>query len=281
MGFSADWLALREPVDHAAVNRELAASVAERFAGPDHITIMDLGCGTGSNLRGSFHLFADSQHWTLVDHDPALLDAARARLSAWADEAHEAGEELMLAKGDKRLMVDFRQIDLISDLERVLDWRPDLITAAALFDLVSAPWLERFSDALAARKLPLYTVLTYDGRETWEPPHAADAAMLAAFNAHQRTDKGFGPAAGPDAVATLAAALTAKGYVAQTADSPWRLDAACADLTREVTAGVASAVRETGRVDEATIRAWLAAKSSAANGRATGLVGHLDLFARP
>ncbi len=277
MGFSAEWLSLREPVDHAAVNRELAAAVADRFAGPDHITIMDLGCGTGSNLRGSFHLFADSQHWTLVDHDPALLRAARAALSAWADEATEAGEELLLAKGDKRLMVDFRRIDLMADLERVLDWRPDLVTAAALFDLVSGAWLERFAAALAARALPLYTVLTYDGEERWEPEHPADAAMLAAFKAHQRTDKGFGPAAGPDAVPVLAAALRAQGHTVMTASSPWRLTPATASLTRELTLGIAAAVRETGQVSEGDIAAWLAARQ----GTISGLVGHLDLFAHP
>jgi SAM-dependent methyltransferase len=277
MSFSPEWLALREPVDHRSVNPGLRRVVSEWFGEPDHISIIDLGCGAGSNLRGTYDLFGESQHWTLIDYDPVLLDAARARLIAWADESHEAGEELMLAKGERRLMVDFRRADLTLDLERVLDWRPDLVTAAALFDLVSAPWLERFADALAARKLPLYTVLTYDGREEWQPPHAADAEMVAAFHAHQRTDKGFGPAAGPDAVAALGAALRTCGHQVDTADSPWRLEAPDAALIAALTDGIAGAVRETGRVPEATIADWLKAKQAAAS----GLVGHLDLFARP
>jgi hypothetical protein len=73
MSFSAEWLALREPVDHRSVNRELAGRVADWFGEPDHISIMDLGCGAGSNLRGTWQLFGDSQHWTLVDYDPVLL----------------------------------------------------------------------------------------------------------------------------------------------------------------------------------------------------------------
>jgi SAM-dependent methyltransferase len=277
MSFSPEWLALREPVDHRSVNRDLAARVAQWFDGPDHMSVIDLGCGTGSNLRGSFHLLADSQHWTLVDHDPVLLQAARARLAAWADEAEEAGEELLLAKDGKRLMVDTRQADLTADLERVLDWRPDLVTAAALFDLVSAPWLARFAGAIADRRLPLYTVLTYDGREIWQPRHPVDEAMVAAFHAHQHTDKGFGIAAGPDATALLAKALTDEGYLASTADSPWLLTPADGALVAALTSGIAGAVRETGRVPDAEVSAWLASKQEARE----GLVGHLDLFARP
>jgi SAM-dependent methyltransferase len=277
MSFSAEWLALREPVDHRSVNRDLAAAVAARFDGPDHVSIMDLGCGAGSNLRGSHALFPDSQHWTLVDHDPALLAAARQRLAAWADEASEAGEELLLVKGEKHLMIDFRQMDLTRDLERALDWRPDVVTAAALFDLVSAAWLERFVAALAARGLPLYTVLTYDGREDWQPPHAADAAVLAAFNLHQKTDKGFGPSAGPDATALMARLFKKAGYHVTQADSPWVLGGADRALTDALTSGIAAAARETGRVPPEDLTGWLAAKRDAAH----GTVGHQDLFARP
>ncbi len=277
MSFSPEWLALREPVDHRSVNAGLSAQVAQWFDGPDHISVMDLGCGAGSNLRGTYRLFGTSQHWTLIDYDPLLLDAARSRLIAWADEAQTAGEELLLVKDDKRLMVDFRRADLNADLERVLDWRPDLVTAAALFDLVSPLWIARFVGALKARKLPLYTVLTYDGREVWGPPHPADAAMVAAFHAHQRSDKGFGPAAGPDACNVMAHAFTQQGYVVDTGDSPWRMDSADAKLVAALTGGIASAVRETGEVPEAEVASWLAAKSSAQR----GLVGHLDLFARP
>jgi SAM-dependent methyltransferase len=277
MSFSAQWLALREPVDHRSVNQVLAARVADWFGTPDHISIMDLGCGAGSNLRGTWRLFGDSQHWTLVDYDPLLLAAARTRLAAWADEASEAGEELLLVKDGKRLMVDFRRADLNADLEKVLDWQPDLVTAAALFDLVSPSWIDRFVGALAARRLPLYTVLTYDGREVWQPPHAADAAMVAAFHGHQHSDKGFGPAAGPDACRAMSGAFAASGYRAETADSPWLMTGADAGLVDALTLGIAAAVRETGKVGEADIASWLEAK----RGVRQGLVGHLDLFATP
>jgi hypothetical protein len=40
----------------------------------------------------------------------------------------------------------------------------DLITTSALLDLVSADWLERLTVEAAARRLPIYAALTYQGR---------------------------------------------------------------------------------------------------------------------
>ena len=276
-GFSPDWLALREPADHAARNPQVLAAVGSHFAAKASVTVIDLGCGAGSNLRGSFSVLPDRQHWTLVDFDQRLLDAARETLRSWADEAREQGEELVIAKGEKSITVDFRQADLNKDLEWVLGWQPDLVTAAALFDLVSKRWIERFVAALASQRLPLYTVLTYDGREKWRPSHPADARMLTAFAHHQKSDKGFGPAVGAEATEIMAEAFRKTGFAVSTADSAWQLDADRHELAQALLRGIADAVVETGHVDGKTVQDWLAARASSA----TGLVGHNDLWARP
>lgn len=277
MSFSADWLALREPADHAARSKSLLAEVAGAFAGRDAINVVDLGCGAGSNLRGTAEALPDRQYWRLVDYDPKLLAAARGRLTAWADGAASDGDVLVLTKGAKSLRVTFIQADLNTDLDRVLAPSADLVTAAALFDLVSTNWLERFVAALARRRLPLYTVLTYDGTENWAPPHPADQAMLEAFHAHQATDKGFGPAAGPGATTIMAEAFARAGYTVRQASSPWHIGPGMADLAEQLVAGFAGAVGETGRVAQADIDAWLAAR----RGGVTCRTGHQDLFAVP
>ena len=92
---------------------------------------------------------------------------------------------------------------------------------------------------------------------------------------HQRRDKGFGPAAGPAATDALAEAFDARGYRVTTGASPWRLGAAEQALLRELAAGVAQAVRETGRMPEERVSAWLAARS----GGASCTIGHADLLA--
>ncbi|RXT48031.1 hypothetical protein B6S44_23385 [Bosea sp. Tri-44] len=276
-GFSPDWLALREPADHAARNPQVLAAVGSTFAGRQSLSVVDLGCGAGSNLRGSYSALPVRQHWTLVDADSRLLSVARRKLAEWADEAQEQGEEIVLRKDDKTLTVDFRQADLNKELEWVLGWQPDLVTAAALFDLASARWLERFVASLVSMRLPLYTVLTYDGRESWEPAHADDQRMLAAFHHHQRSDKGFGPAAGPDATEALAQAFRKAGTAVTVGESPWQLEAGQPDLIRELAAGIAAAVGDTGHVAPEAIAGWLEAKRSATSVR----IGHQDLWARP
>jgi len=276
-GFSPDWLALREPADHAARNPQVLAAVGSAFSDRQSLSVIDLGCGAGSNLRGSYNALPARQHWTLVDADPRLLSVARRKLAEWADAAQEQGEELVLRKGDKTLTVDFRQADLTKDLEWVLGWQPDLVTAAALFDLASARWLERFVASLVSMRLPLYTVLTYDGRESWQPTHPEDQRMLTAFHHHQHGDKGFGSAAGPDATEALAQAFRKAGCAVTVGESPWQLGAAQSDLVRELAAGIAAAVTETGHVSPEAVASWLEAKQGAASVR----IGHQDLWARP
>jgi len=278
MSFSAEWLALREPADHAAVDRGLRGKLAAHFAGRERIAVVDLGCGAGSNLRGCYDLLPADQAWTLVDYDPALLLAARGRLAAWADEAIEDGGSLRLAKADKRIVVSFRQADLAAGYPQDLFSAADLITAAALFDIVSVGAIAALAKSLGPLRRAFYTVLTYDGVARFAPPHDADAAVLQAFNAHQTTDKGFGPAAGPRATQALAEAFEAQGYGVGRGSSPWVLDEAHAALRRELDAGFAAAAREAG-LQEAMAGAWLAHRLSG-EGRVT-TVGHEDLLAIP
>ncbi len=116
-GFSSAWLSLREAVDHRSRNAALAEALAGHFNLRDSVTITDIGCGTGSNLRATAALLPARQSWTLVDYDPALLSTAKDELGNWADEARIEGEDLVVdvdhnALGRQRreisqLVVDF------------------------------------------------------------------------------------------------------------------------------------------------------------------------------
>jgi hypothetical protein len=276
-GFSAEWLALREPSDHRARNRAILAALQMRFAARESVSIVDLGCGAGSNLRATAPFLPQKQHWLLVDHDPELLQAARVRLAAWADAVEEQGSGLKIKKGHCELVVTFRQADLAADLEDVLGHSADLVTAAALFDLVSTPWIHRFAGMVGRQRAAFYATLTYDGVEIWEPPHSADADILAAFNAHQTSDKGFGRSAGPAATEALARDFRAIGYDVKTGDSPSHLGPDEALLVRDVAECVVQAVRETGEVSDERLADWLAARGAGAS----CTIGHTDLLAIP
>ena len=274
-GFALDWLDLREPVDHRSRNRKLAHALAAHFDGWRPITVVDLGCGTGSNLRATAPLLGAEQHWTLVDYDPRLLDAAVERLSAWATRAEHKNNKLVLSKGGKQITVRLRRADLARDLERVFTDKPDLVTASALFDLGSADFISEVAAEVVRCRAVFYTVLTYNGQQRWAPKHDADAAMASAFRAHQTRDKGFGDAAGPMAPALLSAAFDAAGYSVSEGDSAWRLEAGDETLIAALVPGFASAVRETELVPEAKMADWLKIQRTGA------LVGHTDTLALP
>jgi len=273
-GFEAQWLALREGADFLARDAAVRDAALKYFAHRDEITVVDLACGAGSNPRALAPFLGPRQSWRLVDHDTGLLASARAALTAWAD-AVEGEEPLALHKNGRRLTFAFQRLDLNADLARALVGA-DLVTAAAFFDLVSPDWIERFCAELA-RRLALYAVLSYDGRESWTPPHAADAAMLDAFHRHQARDKGFGPAAGPRSSAMLRETLERHGFEVQVGASPWRLGAGDAELIAALSEGAAEAVAQTGLVDAAVIADWRAARRAASGCQ----IGHVDIFASP
>ncbi len=270
-GFTAQWLALREPADHAAVNPILRARLREHFCTYEHIAVVDLGCGTGSNLASLHRDLPRRQNWLLVDHDPELLAHARNRAGEMYGRHHQ-------------ISVATKSADLADGAIEKLIAGADLVTAAALFDLVSEAVIQRMAAAVAAHTATFYTTLTYDGIATWQPPHPLDSVMRAAFNRHQTNDKGFGPAAGPNATDALAQAFERHGYRVRRAPSPWLLDDGQAALRREVDRGWAAAVRETGTVDDTAIDGWLAFRDKAHQAQAdayTSTIGHEDLLALP
>ena len=293
-GFSAAWLALREPVDHRSRNAMLQNQVVDFLnqcapVAPGLMHITDLGSGTGSNLRALAPHFGAMQCWTLVDYDADLLRAARATLLSWADGVLDSNlpnsigvagifsgsiEPLVITKNMKSISVQFRCADLLADYRSILNEPADLITAAAFFDLVAEPWLAKFCAALTK---PLYTVLTYDGKETWGPPNTHDADVLRAFHAHQSTDKGFGAALGPRAAEHLQSLLQGRGFTTACALSPWRMDHHDHALIEQLALGTASAAREIGILASSAIDQWEQARLQASYCE----IGHTDLFAYP
>ncbi len=195
-GFSPDWLKLREGADHRARNPELLAKLVAYFADRADIFVTDLGTGTGSNLRAIAPHLSLRQQWMLTDHDPQLLTAACEAVAVWADSSRPTASGLVASKNGRSLLIELKQVDLAADPSPWREAKPDLITAAALFDLVSAEWIERFINVLTPARLPFYTALTHSHVAEWSPLHPSDTVMRAAFERHFSRDKGFGPSVG-------------------------------------------------------------------------------------
>lgn len=286
--FSADWLSLRESVDHRSRNLLLQEKVIDYLhqiadSKDGAIQIVDLGSGTGSNLRALAPLIHRNQQWTLIDYDPLLLNSARQKLCVWADNTlpnvnkndsddFTTVKPLTLIKNQHQITVDFLQNDLAKNLPDALSKPADLITAAAFFDLVAFDWLEEFCKLLQS---PLYTVLTYNGKERWLPEDPRDTEILKAFHAHQARDKGFGPSAGPLALGVLRQLLAQRDFQIKTGASPWMLGPDDYVLIAELARGSAKAVAETKLVNHETAEQWGEHRSQSPWCE----IGHDDLFA--
>ncbi|HRY14927.1 MAG TPA: class I SAM-dependent methyltransferase [Candidatus Competibacteraceae bacterium] len=261
-GFSATWLALREPVDAASRNRALTNRLIEWRGRMDTLRVLDLASGTGANFRFLAPLLGGEQHWRLVDHDPALLaqgDYESANACWWI-------ERLCLNLADDWASLDFPGVQLV--------------TASALIDLVSADWLDQLAQHCRAAQTAVFIVLSYDGTIVWEPALTGDESVCAWVNRHQRTDKGFGPALGPQAAPEFGMMLERLDYQVELRPSPWRLGPEQATLQVALLEGWITAVREIAPDATEWLNAWAAQRRGLIEQGASRLtVGHWDLLA--
>ena len=270
--FEADWLSLREPADHQARAMPLTDAAAEWLArqAASRRRIVDLGAGRGSNMRYLAPRLPGPQHWRLIDHDCALLETVQASAHSLTD-AHGAP-----------VAIETQALDLTGDgLEAALAGS-HLVTAAALFDLVTRAWIVRLAQACAAHAAAVLFVLSIDGHIDFAPASTDDAFITGLLGAHQHRDKSFGEALGAHAPAVLQQAFEHEGYRATLAKSAWYIDATRADLGAALIDGWRGAACEQAPEARARINAWAAARTQSLQaGELSLTVGHQDLFATP
>lgn len=287
--FGLDWLRLREPYDLRARSRALArrfGNAVRGRAGETVASLVDLGAGSGANFRALAPLIPGDQDWRLIDHDRALLSHQAAEIAQWARGqgyrvTHGSGV-VTVATGIANWRAHSIDLDLAGDLAALPLASVHGVTCAALLDLVSTPWLERLADRLVAARLPLLAALTVDGRRVWEPLHAEDKTIAAAFTRHQRGDKGFGPALGPEASAVLEGALRRRGYGIIAEPGEWRLSAGDTAMLAALIDGAADAAAQIEPASAPAIVRWRADRHAAlADGALRLTVGHVDIFTAP
>lgn len=265
------WLALREAADAAARSAGLTQEIAEVLAGATaplssaasarHVRILDLGSGTGSNLRYLSARLPLPQEWLLVDRDPVLLAQAP---SERAD-----------------IRIETRQMELGALDDSAIFAGRHLVTASALLDLVSEAWLQRLARCCREAGAVALFALTYNGRSSCSPAEPEDETIRDLMNRHQRqSDKGFGRAAGPDAVDYAERAFGAAGYHVRREHSDWVLPPEAREMQRQLMEGWAEAALEVAPDRAAMIGRWLAQRLAHVEAQRSRVrVGHEDLAA--
>ena len=262
--FTPDWLALREPMDHRSRAADLVTPLADWLESRPSRRVLDLGSGTGSNLRYLAPRLPGEQQWTLVDRDAALLGRATGAAVAVPEVAR-----VTQVQGE----LDPRGLALVPGA--------DLVTASALLDLVTQEWLERLVAACRAAGSAVLLSLTWDGSMTWHDPDPDDALVAEAVRNHQLRDKGMGPALGPAAGAVAERAFRSAGYDTRLRPSPWSLSVDDASLAQALVDGWAAAATEERPAESRLIQDWAERRRATIATQFKLEVGHVDLMALP
>lgn len=289
--FTTDWLTLREPLDRAARPVALVQRLAEQMPRGRGVSVVDMGCGTGSNLRALAPHLPVPQTWRCIDRDPLLLRELPNRIRPWAEAdglamRWEDGDETILAvegSDHYRYRIELELRDLSAGADDLPLDGVDLVTCAALMDLVSAGWLTRMARAVVEAGAPFYAALTYNGMVDFTPVDPLDEEVIALVNLHQRGDKGFGAALGPDAPQIMADAFHALGWQVATEPSDWDAGPETVHFQRLLIDDYARAAAEIAPADRHdAIAAWRDRRRKAVDrGHGRLQVGHVDLLAHP
>ncbi len=264
-----DWLRLREPADWAARSEDLVHAVAEMLPADRPLRILDLGTGTGSNVRYLMDRLPGPQQWLAVDRSPELLALLKERTS---NQAAARGHEIDTLPRD------------LDDLDApVMFEGRHLVTASALLDLVSESWLRALASRCRDAGASVLFALTYNGESTCAPVEPEDEMVRELLNRHQKTDKGLGgPAAGPDAVVCAERCFREIGYDVRTAPTDWNLGPAEAEMQRYLIDGWAEAAAELAPDRAAAIADWRMRRLAHLDAaRSRIIVRHHDLAAWP
>ncbi len=280
------WLGLRYRFDEAARSDLITQRVAALCQKKTPLRVLDLGAGTGANFRYLAPRLGGDQTWLLVDQSGALLTQARKEIGDMAAARSwqvEGPDDASLAvRGTHNWAVQTEILDMAEGINS-LDFRAfDLVTASALTDLVSPAWFQRLIEACWDARALVAIVLTYDGRKIWDPPEPMDGVMLDWFNGHQRTDKGFGPAMGPDATALMIEAAQNVGYTTLRDGSDWHIGPGDGPMHEAMIGWLTLATEEFKPDEIAGIRRWAAKRRRLIDaGACTLTVGHFDILAYP
>jgi SAM-dependent methyltransferase len=277
-----NWLNSRAKYDRQARSPEvLDAFLAE--VEKAHITLADLGCGTGSNaLFLSENLTSRHAEFHLVERETYLLEEARRRIrekNAGCCEEHN--NAVYLKNGEYQHAFYFYN-ELTSEfMRRKVDLQ--VVCASALFDLFTEDEFHDLLKGLKRRHMSLYGVLNYCGTE-FSPSCGRDEKFVGLYENHMSRLLRKGRPMGKRTMTCIQDVLNPEnGWNLTVSDSPWLLGAKESAFISQNLAFYENAVPELilNQEEQTEFNEWMVEKKRMIAERTLAMrVYHQDFFAR-
>ncbi len=281
------WLAHRYACDAEARNTNVEKKLLAFFAGKKSLSILDAGCGTGANFQYYFEKFPKRQEWTLVDCENHHLESCREILTDFAQknnyQLEQNEDSLSIKSGKKKATVRFVH-GILDEVEKHADLKKtDLITANALFDLLSYDQFDTFACKLSAYNVCLMATLNYY-ETSFLPFSEEDGRFVRYFHTHMTRPQQFGAAMGPNCTEEMLDLLAEHQMVVEQEGSQWHLKRYDATMQHYLLHFFEHAVRDLSLSDCEIndLEAWLGNKKQMCQERQLEIiVDHSDIFAYP
>ena len=285
----AQWLAHRFACDAEARHDEIEHKFLDFFR--QHQTslkIVDIGSGTGANVRYYFDKIPHAQEWTLIEQSTYLLEECRHSLSAFAQEHNYSWQ----AQGDAFLLTDTEEktatIKLVpgrlEHIEQLTDLpHTDVVTANAVFDLLSFEQFDALVSTLARHDVCLLATLNYY-ETSFLPFSDQDHRFTHWYHMHMKRPQPMGIAMGPDCSAEMLDLLAQHHMMIEQEGSQWHLKKCDLTMHRYILHFMKQAISELSlsQEEQRDFNAWLDRKKELCRQRELEIIiDHSDIFACP
>ena len=222
--FQVEWLEERFSFDTKARNKIIEQACITHFKDKERLNILDIGAGTGSNFQHLWNRFPQHQNWIFVELNPELAQVAKEKCIQLAKK-----QGFSIAEENKRLVFQkekqYRSIQILNqsflELHQFLDLdKVDLITAGAVFDLLSSTMLDQFLNQLLEHQIALLATINYTGMH-FQHSSTTDQQFIQLYEAHMCRQQDFGRAIGPKFPEYLKAFSNAKSIPLLMGSSHW------------------------------------------------------------
>lgn len=282
-----NWLLERFRFDVEARSLEIESHFLEYFEKTDHIRILDLGTGTGSNYFYYNDHIPAHQTWYLFEENAQLIQFAKQNIlkSLLSKKAVTTStlNSIRSIKQGKQIHIKFFDKSQKHLQQLIAPNQVDLVMGNAFFDRLKQPEILPIVHWITSNKLCFMPTMNYIGM-TFTPFGGLDRAFIKKFEHYQYHESLNRPTMGSACVDNLCHYFREKSYAVHKSQSPWIIKAQDKRMLSQIIDRMEAsfAQMDMGNIDEDTQQIWLNYKRNLIEDELLSIkVEHEDILTYP